>query len=38
MRDENEALPERDVTLPERQEVGDYVEPHRPLRYVPTPY
>ncbi len=33
-----EPLPERDVTLPERQEVGDYVEPHRPLRHIPTPY
>lgn len=28
----------RDVTLPERQEVGDYAEPHRPLRHIPTPY
>jgi len=33
-----EPLPERDVILPDRQEVGDYVEPHRSLRYIPTPY
>ncbi|HWS57652.1 MAG TPA: polyphosphate kinase 2 [Actinotalea sp.] len=33
-----EPLPGRDVTLPERQEVGNYAEPHRPLRHIPTPY
>lgn len=33
-----EPLPDHDVTLPKRQERGDYEEPKRELRYIPTPY
>jgi polyphosphate kinase 2 len=33
-----EPLPWSDVTLPERQEPGDYREPTLPLRYIPTPF
>ncbi len=28
----------RDITLPERQDPGDYRDPNLPLRYIPTPY
>ena len=28
----------RGVTLPERQQADGYVEPNRPLRYIPTPF
>ena len=31
-------LAPRDVTLPKRERAGDYVEPHLPLRYIPTPF
>ena len=31
-------LAHRDVTLPERQRPGGYVEPDLPLRYIPTPF
>ena len=31
-------LAHRDVTLPKRQRAGGYVEPDRPLRYIPTPF
>ena len=31
-------LAHRDVTLPKREKPGDYVEPHLPLRYIPTPF
>ncbi len=31
-------LAPRDVTLPERQKAGGYVEPDLPLRYIPTPF
>jgi polyphosphate kinase 2 len=33
-----EPLAPRDVTLPKRQRPGGYVEPHLPLRYIPTPF
>jgi polyphosphate kinase len=28
----------KDVTLPKRQRAGGYVDPHLPLRYIPTPF
>jgi polyphosphate kinase 2 len=28
----------RDIVLPKRQRAGGYVEPHLPLRYIPTPF
>ena len=31
-------LAHRDVKLPKREKPGDYVEPHLPLRYIPTPF
>jgi polyphosphate kinase 2 len=31
-------LAPREVTLPERQSPGGYVEPDLPLRYIPTPF
>jgi polyphosphate kinase len=31
-------LAQRDITLPKRQRPGGYVEPDRPLRYIPTPF
>jgi len=31
-------LPPRDITLPKRQRAGGYVDPHLPLRYIPTPF
>jgi polyphosphate kinase len=31
-------LPPRDVKLPRRQKPDGYVEPHAPLRYIPTPF
>jgi polyphosphate kinase 2 len=33
-----EQLPKSDITLPTRQEPGDYREPNFPLRYIPTPF
>jgi polyphosphate kinase 2 len=33
-----ERRPPTKVTLPERQEPGDYVEPRRQLHWIPTPY
>jgi polyphosphate kinase 2 len=33
-----EPLPERDITLPERQPPGDYTEPEPPVRHIPTPF
>ncbi|MFZ0528926.1 MAG: polyphosphate kinase 2 [Propionicimonas sp.] len=33
-----EPLAKRRITLPERQESGDYTEPDLPLRRIPTPY
>jgi polyphosphate kinase 2 len=31
-------LAHRDITLPKRQRPGGYVEPGRPLHYIPTPF
>ena len=31
-------LPPRDITLPKRQRAAGYVEPVRPLKYIPTPF
>ena len=31
-------LAHRDITLPNRQRAGHYVEPDLPLRYIPTPF
>jgi len=31
-------LAHRDITLPKRQQPGDYTEPDLPLRYIPTPF
>jgi polyphosphate kinase 2 len=33
-----EPLAHRDIVLPKRQGKGGYVEPHLPLRYIPTPF
>jgi len=33
-----EALAQRDVTLPERQDIGDYTAADLPLRQIPTPF
>jgi polyphosphate kinase 2 len=33
-----EPLEIQDVNLPRRQRSGGYVEPHQPLRYIPTPF
>ncbi|MGO9457161.1 MAG: polyphosphate kinase 2 [Acidimicrobiales bacterium] len=33
-----EPLEVQDITLPRRQRSGGYVEPHQPLRYIPTPF
>lgn len=33
-----EEVPREPITFPERQEKGDYVEPVRPVRYVPEKY
>ena len=33
-----EELPRRKLALPKRQKRGDYVEPDRPLRWVPELY
>ena len=31
-------LAPRDITLPERQPAGGYVEPDLPLRHIPAPF
>ena len=31
-------LAHRDITLPKRQRPGGYVEPDRPLHYIPAPF
>jgi hypothetical protein len=33
-----EPLAPGDVTLPDRQDAGGYVEPDQPLRFIPTPF